>query len=61
MIYVTSRQHEGCEYWINPAQIVKIWREEDGLTRLETVDGKIIYPNEDPLEIVDEIRRIMKK
>lgn len=56
LICITNQIHK-VPQWVNPDHIVLAW-EEDGLTRLELSNGKIIYPAESPAEIADLMRRV---
>ena len=47
-------------YWVNSEHIVMVWKDKDGITRLELSNGKINYPNETPEEIADMMRRTHK-
>ena len=55
LIRLRSRTDERITYWVNPMHIVKVWSENDGITRLELSDGKIIYPDVTPDTIADYV------
>jgi len=61
MIIIHQKMYKDIMMFLNPAQIVSVWTEEDGLTRVKLSTGDIVYPTESAEVVADMMNRRLNK